>query len=182
MKAAIDAAVKMYQELGAELVAVSLPHTEYGIAAYYVIAPCEASSNLARYDGTPRRLWLITQYFDSFYNPNIQICGQCHAGGRGMRWDGSAYGLITNTVVSNYVTQAGYVPVTTYVTNVEVFTNTSYGYVYTNGASVGVTNITIATNRYVIPYATNQVWMASVTNISDEFNPAVVPIIRSSLH
>src|SRR6201999_258757 len=37
--------------LGATLVDVSLPHTEYGIAAYYVIAPCEASSNLARYDG-----------------------------------------------------------------------------------------------------------------------------------
>jgi aspartyl-tRNA(Asn)/glutamyl-tRNA(Gln) amidotransferase subunit A len=37
--------------MGAELVDVSLPHTEYGIAAYYVIAPCEASSNLARYDG-----------------------------------------------------------------------------------------------------------------------------------
>jgi len=43
--------VKQFQSMGAELVNVSLPHTEYGIAAYYVIAPCEASSNLARYDG-----------------------------------------------------------------------------------------------------------------------------------
>src|SRR5690348_53590 len=51
VKQAVDAAMKKYQELGAQLVDVSLPHTEYGIAAYYVIAPCEASSNLARYDG-----------------------------------------------------------------------------------------------------------------------------------
>ena len=51
VKSAVDAAMKKYQELGATLVDVSLPHTEYGIAAYYVIAPCEASSNLARYDG-----------------------------------------------------------------------------------------------------------------------------------
>ena len=102
--------------------------------------------------------------FDAFYNPNVQICGQCHAGGRGMRWDGSAYGLITNAVVTNYVTQAGYVPVTTYVTNVQVFTNISYGYIYTNGASVGVTYTTLITNKYVIPYVTNRVWMASVTN------------------
>jgi aspartyl-tRNA(Asn)/glutamyl-tRNA(Gln) amidotransferase subunit A len=48
---AVDAAIATYRELGAEIVDVSLPHTEYGIAAYYVIAPCEASSNLARYDG-----------------------------------------------------------------------------------------------------------------------------------
>jgi aspartyl-tRNA(Asn)/glutamyl-tRNA(Gln) amidotransferase subunit A len=48
---AVDAAVKQYRSLGAELVEVSLPHTEYGIAAYYIIAPSEASSNLARYDG-----------------------------------------------------------------------------------------------------------------------------------
>ncbi|HTW94355.1 MAG TPA: Asp-tRNA(Asn)/Glu-tRNA(Gln) amidotransferase subunit GatA [Tepidisphaeraceae bacterium] len=51
VKNAIDVAVAQYQSLGAELVEVSLPTTEYGIAAYYVIAPCEASSNLARYDG-----------------------------------------------------------------------------------------------------------------------------------
>ena len=48
---AFDAALAILQEHGAEVVDVSLPHTEYGIAAYYVIAPCEASSNLARYDG-----------------------------------------------------------------------------------------------------------------------------------
>src|SRR4051812_1378589 len=48
VQAAIDAAIAEYKKLGAELVDVSLPHTEYGIAAYYVIAPCEASSNLAR--------------------------------------------------------------------------------------------------------------------------------------
>jgi aspartyl-tRNA(Asn)/glutamyl-tRNA(Gln) amidotransferase subunit A len=51
VKSAVDAAIKKYQDLGAELVDISLPHTEYGIAAYYVIAPCECSSNLARYDG-----------------------------------------------------------------------------------------------------------------------------------
>ena len=49
--AAVDAAIQQYRDLGAQIVDVSLPHTEFGIAAYYVIAPCEASSNLARYDG-----------------------------------------------------------------------------------------------------------------------------------
>jgi aspartyl-tRNA(Asn)/glutamyl-tRNA(Gln) amidotransferase subunit A len=49
--AAVDEAIKVYKSLGATIVDISLPHTEYGIAAYYVIAPCEASSNLARYDG-----------------------------------------------------------------------------------------------------------------------------------
>ena len=51
IKAAVEAAVATYRELGAQIVDVSLPTTPYGIAAYYVIAPCEASSNLARYDG-----------------------------------------------------------------------------------------------------------------------------------
>ncbi len=42
---------KFLQEAGAELIDISLPHTEHGLGAYYIIAPAEASSNLARYDG-----------------------------------------------------------------------------------------------------------------------------------
>ena len=47
----IDRGIQNAGALGCELVEVSLPHTEYAIADYYVIAPAEASSNLARYDG-----------------------------------------------------------------------------------------------------------------------------------
>jgi aspartyl-tRNA(Asn)/glutamyl-tRNA(Gln) amidotransferase subunit A len=47
----VDNAVKVIADMGAEKIEVSLPHTEYAVAAYYVIAPSEASSNLARYDG-----------------------------------------------------------------------------------------------------------------------------------
>jgi aspartyl-tRNA(Asn)/glutamyl-tRNA(Gln) amidotransferase subunit A len=47
----VRAALATYERLGATLVEISLPHTRYGIAAYYLIAPAEASSNLARYDG-----------------------------------------------------------------------------------------------------------------------------------
>ncbi|MGH7776674.1 MAG: Asp-tRNA(Asn)/Glu-tRNA(Gln) amidotransferase subunit GatA [Candidatus Dormibacterales bacterium] len=48
---AVHRAVAVLEEAGAEIVEVSLPHTDYGLAAYYIIAPAEASSNLARYDG-----------------------------------------------------------------------------------------------------------------------------------
>ena len=48
---ALKAAVETCRGLGAEIVDVSLPHTDYAIAAYYVIAPAEASANLARFDG-----------------------------------------------------------------------------------------------------------------------------------
>jgi len=51
VSAAVEQAVRILEDLGAEKVAVSLPHTDYAVAAYYVIAPSEASSNLARYDG-----------------------------------------------------------------------------------------------------------------------------------
>jgi aspartyl-tRNA(Asn)/glutamyl-tRNA(Gln) amidotransferase subunit A len=48
---AVQSAIDTLKALGASTVPVDLPHTDYGVAAYYLIAPSEASSNLARYDG-----------------------------------------------------------------------------------------------------------------------------------
>jgi len=49
---AVRAAIAKLEQLGAEVGEVSLPHTDYGLATYYIIAPAEVSSNLARYNGT----------------------------------------------------------------------------------------------------------------------------------
>lgn len=51
VKAAVDAAVKQLEKLGAEIVEISLPHTDYAVATYYIVATAEASANLARFDG-----------------------------------------------------------------------------------------------------------------------------------
>src|SRR5213083_2116094 len=51
VKSAVDVAIKQLESLGAEIVDVSLPNTDYGIAVYYFIATAEASANLARFDG-----------------------------------------------------------------------------------------------------------------------------------
>jgi aspartyl-tRNA(Asn)/glutamyl-tRNA(Gln) amidotransferase subunit A len=51
VRAVFESTLKLIEGLGGEIAEVSLPHTEHGISAYYVIAPAEASSNLARYDG-----------------------------------------------------------------------------------------------------------------------------------
>ncbi len=51
VREAVKAAVEVYRRLGAKVVEVEMPHLDYAIAAYYVIATAEASSNLARYDG-----------------------------------------------------------------------------------------------------------------------------------
>jgi aspartyl-tRNA(Asn)/glutamyl-tRNA(Gln) amidotransferase subunit A len=48
---AVRAAVDQLKDMGAEVVEISLPHTDYALPAYYIIAPAEASSNLARFDG-----------------------------------------------------------------------------------------------------------------------------------
>ncbi|UCG60221.1 MAG: Asp-tRNA(Asn)/Glu-tRNA(Gln) amidotransferase subunit GatA [Phycisphaerales bacterium] len=51
VRAALDEALDVYRQLGAEVLDIEMPHLDYAIAAYYVIATAEASSNLARYDG-----------------------------------------------------------------------------------------------------------------------------------
>jgi aspartyl-tRNA(Asn)/glutamyl-tRNA(Gln) amidotransferase subunit A len=67
----VQEAIRTCRELGAEIREVSLPHTEYGVAAYYIIAPAEACSNLARYDGVkygyrvPEARELMTMYRQS---------------------------------------------------------------------------------------------------------------------
>jgi aspartyl-tRNA(Asn)/glutamyl-tRNA(Gln) amidotransferase subunit A len=47
----IEAGIRLFENLGCEIQQISLPHTEYAVATYYLIATAEASSNLARYDG-----------------------------------------------------------------------------------------------------------------------------------
>ena len=51
----IHASIETLRSLGAEIVDISLPHTEYGLAVYYIICPAEVSTNMARYDGV--RFW-----------------------------------------------------------------------------------------------------------------------------
>lgn len=51
VEGAVKAAVKQLEALGAEVVEISLPNTDYAISTYYLIAPAEAATNLARYDG-----------------------------------------------------------------------------------------------------------------------------------
>lgn len=51
VEAAVRTAVKKLEEMGAEVVEISLPNTDYAISTYYLIAPAEAATNLARYDG-----------------------------------------------------------------------------------------------------------------------------------
>ena len=91
VKARFEESVEILEGLGAEIFEVSLPYTEYGIAAYYIIQPSEVSSNLARYDGirygngrsffgdeAKRRIMLGTftlssGYYDAFYKKAMGI-------------------------------------------------------------------------------------------------------------
>lgn len=91
VKEVFEKAVKDFEALGAEIVEVTLPHTEYGIAIYYIIQTAEVSSNLARFDGirygndrnafgqeAKRRIMLGTYvlsagYYDAYYKKAMQV-------------------------------------------------------------------------------------------------------------
>ena len=62
-----DKGIEMLRARGAEIVEISLPHTKYALAVYYIIAPAEASSNLARYDGVRYGLRVDGEHLDEMY-------------------------------------------------------------------------------------------------------------------
>ncbi len=51
IRASVESALEVFQNAGAQLIPVTLPHIQYAIATYYILVPCEDSSNMARYDG-----------------------------------------------------------------------------------------------------------------------------------
>jgi len=65
---ALDAAIEQFKALGAEIKTISCPKFSYGVSAYYIIAPCEASANLARYDGVRYGLRANEPNLLSMYN------------------------------------------------------------------------------------------------------------------
>ncbi len=91
VKSAFEKSLEVLKRLGAEIVDVTLPHTDEGIAVYYIIQPSEVSSNLARYDGirfgndrsyfgkeAKRRIMLGTftlssGYYDAYYKKAMQV-------------------------------------------------------------------------------------------------------------
>ncbi|MBW1644739.1 MAG: Asp-tRNA(Asn)/Glu-tRNA(Gln) amidotransferase subunit GatA [Deltaproteobacteria bacterium] len=77
VRAAFDQAVAVFTGLGAEIVDLSLPHTEYAVATYYLVATAEASSNLARYDGVKygRRAAGVDNLLEMYYRTRAEGFG-----------------------------------------------------------------------------------------------------------
>jgi aspartyl-tRNA(Asn)/glutamyl-tRNA(Gln) amidotransferase subunit A len=91
IKEKINEVIKNFQKINAEIIEVSLPHTQYALAVYYIIQPSEVSSNLARYDGirygfdrsqfgdeAKRRIMLGTftlssGYYDAYYLQAMKV-------------------------------------------------------------------------------------------------------------
>jgi len=86
--------IQWMREAGAEIVDVSLPHTKYALPAYYVIAPAEASSNLARYDGVRYGLRVDGETLDEMY--------------ANTRGEGFGDEVQRRVLIGTYVLSAGY--------------------------------------------------------------------------
>ncbi len=82
------------KEAGAEIVEISLPHTKYSLATYYVLAPAEASSNLARYDGVRYGLRIPGKTLDELYENT--------------RSEGFGAEVQRRILIGTYVLSAGY--------------------------------------------------------------------------
>lgn len=91
----VHAAVKVIEGLGAACKHVSLPHTEYAVAVYYLIAPAEASSNLARYDG------VRYGFRDNGANELVQMY-------RETRSKGFGHEVQRRIIIGTYALSAGY--------------------------------------------------------------------------
>jgi aspartyl-tRNA(Asn)/glutamyl-tRNA(Gln) amidotransferase subunit A len=95
VKAAINAAVKQLNSLGAEIVDVSLPHTDYATAVYYILATAEASANLARFDGV--------RYGYRAENPKDLLDLYCRTRGEGFGLE-----VKRRIILGTYVLSSGY--------------------------------------------------------------------------
>lgn len=86
--------VEMMKDAGAEPVEVSLPHTKYALPTYYIVAPAEASSNLARYDGVRYGLRIKGETLEEMYEAT--------------RGEGFGKEVIRRIMIGTYVLSAGY--------------------------------------------------------------------------
>ncbi|HEY8834519.1 MAG TPA: Asp-tRNA(Asn)/Glu-tRNA(Gln) amidotransferase subunit GatA [Chthoniobacterales bacterium] len=95
VRAAVNAAIAHFESLGVEIVEVSLPHTEYAVATYYLIASAEASANLARFDGV--------RYGHRAENPRdlLDLYGRTREEGFGAE-------VKRRVILGTYVLSAGY--------------------------------------------------------------------------
>ncbi len=91
----MDEALEKFKTLGAEIVEISLPHTKYAVPTYYVIAPAEASSNLARFDGV--------RY--GYRSENIQNINELYVNSRS---EGFGDEVKRRIMIGTYVLSAGF--------------------------------------------------------------------------
>lgn len=89
-----DRGIEMLKARGADIVDISLPHTKYALATYYIIAPAEASSNLARYDGLRYGLRVPGEHLDNMYTNS--------------RTEGFGKEVKRRIMIGTYVLSAGY--------------------------------------------------------------------------